>query len=285
MVDVDPGQNEIAPPGSIAATTVDLDSLSVEEGISPSGAIAFFFGYASPSDSMDGFKKTVNRLAEAVDARFAVDNVSRVSGAIINTCGWVEGDGYKLQVQACRAFKADYVLVLGQDKLLNDLKKDLSDMKDVQILKQPTSGGVSARTREYRKRSRDRRIREYFYGPLVGGVPLTPGVAVVPFDEVIIVKSPTSQDVVTEQLRPVGKEALLDPNRARVIEPSPSLQHTLLAVSYASDIDEVLTKNVAGFCHVQKVDMESKKFTLLLPQQGKLPGKYLIMGGIKWIAS
>jgi len=75
----------------------------------------------------------------------------------------------------------------------------------------------------------------------------------------------------------------LDPTRARVVEPTAALHHTLLGVSYAATLDEVLGKNVAGFCHVQSIDMESKKITLLLPQQGRLPGKYLVMGGIKWV--
>jgi len=85
----------------------------------------------------------------------------------------------------------------------------LTDLKDTQILKQPTSGGVLARTREYRKKSRDRRIREYFYGQAVGGMPLTPGVAVVGFDEIVLVRAPTRDDIVTEALRPVGKVCVM----------------------------------------------------------------------------
>jgi len=283
MVDLDPGQNEIAPPGSIAACTVDSESISVEEGISPAGAIVFFHGYASPSDSIEGFTRTMDRLADAIEQRFALDAAGKMSGAVINTCGWVENDGYRLHVHAARAFKADIVVVLGQDKLLNDLRRDLADLSTVQVVKHPSSGGIQARSRDYRKRTRDKRVHDYFYGPQIGGVPLSPGVAVVSFDEVIIVRLPTSQDVVVEALRPVGKEALLDPHSARVVQPSQVIQHSLLAVSYATSLEEVPLRNLAGFCHVQSLDMEGRKMTLLLPQQGSLPGKYLILGGIKWI--
>jgi polynucleotide 5'-kinase involved in rRNA processing len=39
------------------------------------------------------------------------------AGTIINTMGWVEGQGKEVQAHICRAFRADVILVIGDDKL------------------------------------------------------------------------------------------------------------------------------------------------------------------------
>ena len=44
------------------------------------------------------------------------------AGTIINTMGWVEGQGKEVQAHICRAFGADVVLVIGDDKLHSALQ-------------------------------------------------------------------------------------------------------------------------------------------------------------------
>ena len=291
FVDLDPGQNDVAPPGSVAAVTVDAESVSVEEGISSAGALVYFFGHASPGESLDGFNRTVDRLAGMVEKRMKLDPASRASGVVINTCGWVEGPGYRLLTHAISAFKADVVLVMGQDRLLSDLKRDMArDAPATNILKIPTSGGASQRTREFRKRTRDGKIREYFYGSsgmIARGAGLSPPTLVVSFDDVELYRGPTKDDISDESMRPVGKSSLLDANRARRVEPTVSLQHSLVGVSHAASPDEMLVTNVAGFVHVQQVDVEKRRITLLCPQGAgaSLPSKLLLVGGasVKWI--
>lgn len=290
FTDLDPGQGDVAPPGCIGATTVDVDTISVEEGASAAGALVYFFGHASPGETLDGFKRCVDRLAATVEQRFEVDHASKSSGMIINTCGWTDGQGYRLLLHAASAFKPNVVLVLGDDRLLSDFKRDLSgsagDNTEVNVLKIPTSGGATVRSREYRKHTRDSNIRNYFYGSPVRiamNAGLSPAVITVSFDDVTILRGPTKDDVSDEAMRPVGKTSLLDPNRPRVVEPTKALQHSLLAVSHAHAPDDVLNKNVAGFVHVQTVNVEERKMTLLSPQQGALPNSLLVMGSVKWV--
>ena len=151
------------------------------------------------------------------------------------------------------------------------------------VVKLPLSGGTIIRSKEFRKRARDRKIRDYFNGSKVSGNSLTSSTIEVSFDDIKVLKVPTKDDIADDSIRPVGKTSTLDPYRARPIPITSALQHALLAVSHADVESEVLSKNVAGFVHVQNVDMESKKLTLLSPQKGPLPGKFLLMGGIKWI--
>lgn len=49
----------------------------------------------------------------------------QAAGLIINTMGFIEGLGYELLLHAIRAFRADIVLVLGQERLFNQLKTHL----------------------------------------------------------------------------------------------------------------------------------------------------------------
>jgi polyribonucleotide 5'-hydroxyl-kinase len=63
-----------------------------------------------------------------------------VSGAIINTCGWVMGDGYKSVTHIAQSFEVDLIIVLDQERLYNDL---VQDIPFIRVLYLPKSGGVS----------------------------------------------------------------------------------------------------------------------------------------------
>ena len=49
----------------------------------------------------------------------------QAAGLIINTMGFIEGLGYELLLHAISALRADVVLVLGQERLFNQLKTHL----------------------------------------------------------------------------------------------------------------------------------------------------------------
>ena len=63
----------------------------------------------------------------------------KYSGCIINTCGWIKGQGYQSLLHTAQSFEADVVLVLDNERLYNDLKRDLPDF--VNIILQPKSPG------------------------------------------------------------------------------------------------------------------------------------------------
>lgn len=84
-------------------------------------------------------------------------------------------------IHAANAFQVELIIVLDQERLYNDLVRDLP--VKVKVVFQPKSGGVSLsdllpemqtkksfikvveRSRQARAEGRDQRIREYFYGP------------------------------------------------------------------------------------------------------------------------
>ena len=63
-----------------------------------------------------------------------------MSGAVINTCGWVKGPGYRMLIHAAKTFEVDLIIVLDQERLHIELKRDLP--RFVRVVFQPKSGGV-----------------------------------------------------------------------------------------------------------------------------------------------
>lgn len=59
---------------------------------------------------------------------------------IINTCGWVKGNGYKHLLHAAQAFEVGSIFVLDQERLYNELLRDIPSFVKVVLL--PKSGGV-----------------------------------------------------------------------------------------------------------------------------------------------
>jgi polyribonucleotide 5'-hydroxyl-kinase len=68
--------------------------------------------------------------------------LANASGVIINTCGWVKGDGYKHLTHVAQAFEVDIILVLDQERLYNELVRDMPTFVKVVFL--PKNGGVSS---------------------------------------------------------------------------------------------------------------------------------------------
>lgn len=81
---------------------------------------------------------------------------------IINTSGLIRDEGYKSIVHAAREFDVNMILVIDQERLCVDLKKDLTD--SIKVLSIPKSGGVVPKSQELRTNTKNTRIREYFYG-------------------------------------------------------------------------------------------------------------------------
>lgn len=275
-VDVDLGQGGLTPPGCVAAAPVDRTCLSVEQGFERLAPLAYFTGAVSPSDGKL-YSFAVSTLAGAVGEAQRVSAHARASGVIINTMGWVDGAGYALQLAVIAAFRPEVVLVMGQDKLYADLRRDLRGSTDdwaspavspssPLVLKLPRSDGVVTRSSVIRRDARSQRVREYFYGK--DGA-LGPHLTTVPFDDVRLLKlsgvtvcvdarvcarvlwllvlyAPLQGDKMT---MPVGYRETDAGIRVRAAEVAitADLVSCLLAVSFATTPAEVPTTNVAGF--------------------------------------
>jgi polyribonucleotide 5'-hydroxyl-kinase len=318
FIDLDLGQNAISVPGTISAAPIDHPINPFEEGahVNSEMPLSYFFGDVTVTEnSKEHYKFLVEKVAEMMEARNAKNDHARHSGCIVNTMGWIEGLGLELILHAVKSLKIDTVLCLGQERLFQTLsrqfakdaalaqqqqqKKEKKKKSDgggdddgkkegdeasspaVEILSLKKSGGVVERTTDFRRKTRDDRFREYFYGFDFLSNPLSPVAQSAFFSSVSFYKVGGGPKAPTSAL-PIGQESSTDPMRVAPVIPSMSLVNAIVAVSHGKTQSDLLTSNVAGFIHIVEVDMNAKRFTYLSPNPGHLPNTNLIVGNVKW---
>lgn len=161
LTDLDVGQGNLSVPGTIASLLIERPA-AIEEGFSQLAPLVVHFGHKSPDFNNEFYKICISTLAEITLERLKEDKRTMASGIIINTCGWIKGQGYQNIKYAANAFKVGLIIVLDQERLYNELLRDIDSSCKVVFL--PKSGGVVERSAQSRAESRDQRIREYFYG-------------------------------------------------------------------------------------------------------------------------
>ncbi|TMW60329.1 hypothetical protein Poli38472_000371 [Pythium oligandrum] len=243
----------------------------------------------SSDTQMKSYSDVHRELASAVKCRLAADTQVNASGCIIRTSGWVKDIGYDLLEEAIQAFEVHTVLVLG-DYQLNYRLETFQDHQrsanrfSVIHLEQPN--GVVALDRKYLVNRRAHRIEDYFYGPssFVQPLPLF-------YPETM---ECTMDAVEFFQVR--GKRRLAccgdstaTPDRPVVTrrEVSRSMANTLVAVMSCDPLATVpcdhswlLVAPVCCFVIVKDVRPRDNVISLLVPNTGPLPSKYLLTGSI-----
>ncbi|XP_042869023.1 protein CLP1 homolog [Penaeus japonicus] len=276
FVDLDIGQGSIAIPGTIGALLVER-AADVGEGFSQEAPLVYNFGHLSPASNMTLYNILVSRMAATIQDKMVGNRKVAASGVVINTCGWIKNEGYKSLTHVAQAFEVDVIIVLDQERLYNELVRDIPFIRVVFL---PKSGGVVERTQSMRASARDDRIREYYYGLRTKYHPHSFEVKMS-----------------TLQIYKIGAPALPDscmPADMKVddhmtklvpVEPSVKLKHHMLAVSLATDPEDLLTSNVAGFICVLDVDEDLKVMKVLSPQPKPLPKTILILTEIQFMDS
>lgn len=275
-VDLDPGQGNISVPGTIGALLVERPA-SVESGFSQKAPLVFHYGHKSPGDNMALFKNVTSRLADVMLDALKANKKARISGMVINTCGWVKGGGYKYLLHACKEFEVGAVFVLDQERLYNELLRDMPSFVRVVFL--PKSGGVVERPKNVRAETRDFKIREYFYG---SRSPLYPHRFEVKWSDVKIFK--IGAPALPDSCMPLGMKATDNMTKMVVVQPGQNIMHHILAISFAESADEdVINANLLGFICVESVDVEQQTMTVLSPQPRPLPNNILLLSDLQFL--
>ncbi|CAG9859653.1 unnamed protein product [Phyllotreta striolata] len=277
FVELDVGQGQISIPGTIGALMIERPA-SIDEGFSQEAPLVYNFGHKTISANPNLFTILTNHLANTVKERLEVNKKTRSSGAIINTCGWIKGAGYKQLLNSIKAFEVDIIMVLDQERLYNELVRDLPQF--VKIIFLPKSGGVVERSKSNRSESRDQRIREYFYGTPRNS--LYPHSFELKFTEVKIYK--IGAPALPDSCLPLGMKADDHMTKLVLLTPNAGLLHHILGVSFSeNEDDDILSSHVAGFVCVSMVDTERQTITLLSPQPKPLPSNILILSELQFM--
>lgn len=282
FVDLDPDQNHIGLPGSLGALSIE-SPIDIETGLSLRSSMLMHFGHTSPSADNDGkggllYNKIVENMAKIVHSRLEQDKKSYYSGVIINTSCWSDDADYKLLVHACKSFKANLVLVMDDEVLQDDLKKDLSDCPyRVNVLNVPKTVGIITRVSDTNVEMRYNRIKEYFYGtPSESYSPMTSDMKFSYLRRLIYkIGYPL---MLPDSLMPLGTKA--QDNQVKVSSydcTASDLLHHILAISYCKiddvvkDPDVVLRTNIMGFICVTNVRSDGDVVSILTPQKLSSP--------------
>ncbi|XP_030745886.1 protein CLP1 homolog [Sitophilus oryzae] len=278
-VDIDVGQSTISIPGTLGALVVERPS-SIDEGFSQEAPLVFNFGHKSPEHNSKLYKMIIDQLAVIVKERLEVNKKTRHSGVIINTCGWVKGEGYKQLLHTGKSFEVDVILVLDQERLYNELVRDMPNYVKIVFLQK--SGGVVERSQHARSEIRDQRIREYFYGTTKKQ--LYPHSFDVKWSEIKLFK--IGAPPLPDSCLPHGMKPEDHLTKLVALTPNPGILHHILAVSFAEkEDDNVILSHVAGFVCVSSIDTERQTLTLLSPQPKPLPNNILVLSEIQFMDS
>lgn len=287
FVDLDPDQGHIGLPGTIGALSIE-SPIDIETGFSLRSSMLMHFGHTSPSadnESRSGlyYKVLVESMAKIVHSKLEQDKKSYYSGVIINSSSWSDGNDYKLLVDACKAFKANMVLVMDDEVLQDDLQKDLAGQDPVTVLNVPKTVEIYKTRATENVELRYSRIKEYFYGTEHESYnPMTSEVKFSFLKRLIYrVGNPL---ILPDSLMPLGTKA--QDNQIKVSHydcTASDLLHHILAISYCKvddvveDQECVLRNNIMGFVCVTSTRADGDLVSILTPQKLPSPMDHVLL--------
>ncbi|CAD5333521.1 unnamed protein product [Arabidopsis thaliana] len=268
FVDLNVGQSSITIPGTIAAAPIKM-LVDPVEGFPLDKALVHYFGHTNPSENLRLYRSLVEELARELKEEFSANAESRASGMVIDTMGFI------LLLHAIRTFNASLVIVLGQEeKLVNDLKKNLKFKKNLQVLNLEKSEGVFYRSSDFRKTLRNSSIQNYFYGVTKD---LTVYTKTVKFSDVQVYRIGDFRVSGSTSAHQRGN----DPLKITPVTIDEHLVNKVLAISYAIKPDQIISSIVAGFVCIKNVVGE-ERITYVSPSAAELPSNILILGTLTW---
>lgn len=281
LVDLDPAGSGAVPvmPGACAISVVE--HLDVDAGGPVHDRVAsVMLGNTSPRDNLPLTTKLFETMGSLLDGLLSEPANSPHMGAIVDTSGDIDGShGPESVLAAVKAMRADVVFVLGAERLYASVRNQLNGFA-TEVVLLPKSGGVVSRLPAARMAARSRLVKRYFYG---ADNRLSPFTTNLDFSQVVVLKVGGASANIPDSVLPIGAESTLDPLKPTVMPLSRELLHTVLAVSQATEEDQVLAVPVFGYIHVAKVDTERNTITVLAPSPGRVPSRFLLAGTTKWI--
>lgn len=288
FVDLDPDQGHIGIPGTIGALSIE-SPIDIETGLQLRSSLLMHFGHTSPSADSENksrlvYKGLVENMAKIVHSKLEKDKKSFSSGVIINSCSWTDDADYQFLVHICKTFKVNMVLVMDDEMLQDDLKKDLSECQPpVTVHSVPKTGGIITRAIETSVELRWARIKEYFYGtPTESYNPMTSEVKFAFLKRLIYrIGQPI---MLPDSLMPLGTKARDQNVKVSHYECTASdLLHHILAISYCrvDDLDQdpeaALRANIMGFICVTSVKSDGDIVCILTPQKLPSPMNHVLL--------
>ncbi|UJO20671.1 mRNA cleavage and polyadenylation factor CLP1 [Fulvia fulva] len=308
ILNLDPREGLLAPPGSLTAVTCD-SQMDVETGygigpmsgptVSPIRTpLIYSFPFASPTESPSVFKALITRMALSVTSRLEDSAPIKRSGLIIDTPGTLNDpkSSYDLITHIISEFSINMVLTLGSERLTADLTRKLSTQKDddpITVLRITKPSGAVERDSTFLKTLRTQQLRHYVFGSATET--LAPHTHTIKFDNVDLfrVKSGTASvpdetsfggagddddddyDVPYANSKPTSKATF------EKITPSAAMTGGMVAIKFcpgSSDEQTVRDSAVMGFAYVSEVNEAKRNVRFLAPHPQQWGNRALVWG-------
>lgn len=145
LVELDVSNGQVGFPGAVAATSVGWP-LDIERSTDDATPLAFWYGHASAQDDVALYKQRVSRLADGVARRLEAHPAERHSGLLISGCAWTDGVGFVALLQQVSLFRADVLVVIGDDRLHSQLIAHAAQWSPPPTVRSPGPRQNSTRT-------------------------------------------------------------------------------------------------------------------------------------------
>ncbi|OAG29470.1 polyribonucleotide 5'-hydroxyl-kinase [Nematocida displodere] len=263
QIDLDVHGGSLLFPGTMTMTVID-EVYSQVEPLSTSEKLSYFFGSPSASDNTDLYSLLLQEtLAVAKQKDFTGPSV--VIGHKQITKEEIE--------KTMQAYSIDYLLVIGDEKLYNQVSTD-------QKIHLPRFPGLIPRDTERRRQQISSRIKRYFYGEHEEYSPSTLTINIGERSEkegAYRVVQVGDEFMAPMSALPLGSSKRK--NSTSVTECLPTAG-SVLAISSAETLEEVSTSPVVGFLTILEVISETQ--LKVLSPQPKVPQRpFLIQGKIR----
>lgn len=291
LINLNPQDGIFSMPSSLTATPIselfDVESSIWGQSIT-TGATKLHnkqplvknFGVEHIRDNRPLYLETVSQLAEAVEQRLKNDPVVRRSGVIIDTppLQHLDTKSWSDLELIIEKFGISIIVLCAENDDLALKVNDLFRSKIDSIVRLPLPMSIIKIDDVMRRSIQRMQIREYFYGNSV--TVLSPYTVGADFEELTVWK-PRNFLETNDQTK--DHDMLkFDPVEINAA----SLQHAILAITYASrkdSIESVSKSSVLGYALVTEVNDSKRKLRLLLPLPSRIPDRAMILTEYRYL--
>ncbi|KIM79603.1 hypothetical protein PILCRDRAFT_73915 [Piloderma croceum F 1598] len=276
--------------------------------------LVYWYGHTETKRNPLLLDRLIRNLGDNVREKYDADPEGRASGIIVDTpssfasssSSSSSSDHRHTLIKSCvDAFGINVILVVGHEKLNVEMQRTYGSR--LSVVKIPKSGGVVELDHSYRERVHNYQLRTYMYGQVIEAPPgissatlggetmtdlvLSPSSVVIGFDDLTIYRI-GEESMAPSSALPIGGTRILSEMQPVLIDPAQSgsgLLNAVLALlaplnpndSERYD-EEILDLNVTGFLIITSLDIQSRKMTILAPNQGSFAGRTAVVGSFEW---
>ncbi|KAK0744042.1 Pre-mRNA cleavage complex II protein Clp1-domain-containing protein [Schizothecium vesticola] len=235
--------------------------------------IVYYYGREKVEEDPAHWKDLTGKLASSVRAKIKEDETVRTSGVLIDAPAveFAQG-GLELLVHAVNEFAVNLVLVVGSDRMYEELEQRLAGVytsvgEPIECVNVEKSDGVAEVVDSFTRHNREAAIKEYFFGD--SKRTLSPSLQVISFDDVAIFKAPDESEAYEGQ-------PALEP--AEISAGMSSWTLTIMDASVNDPPETIRQAPVVGFIAVAEVDEDRRRLKILSPVTGRMDNKPMVWG-------